>query len=122
MRNNRFFANICLHIVGLCFCILPPAICTLTYFPLWREVGGGAVLAGGCVLLLIICAIPLFKLAAQALRSPAGYVIWLIAFLLFFSLSRIAEQMTVISFAGLVGNLIGALFFKLGGRRDERQS
>ena len=41
---------------------------------------------------------------------------WLVSFLIFFCLSRIADEMTVISFVGFVGNLIGALFFHLGRR------
>ena len=122
MRNNRFFVNLCLHIAGLCFCILPPAICTLAYFPLWKEAGGGAVIAGGCALILVLCAMPLYKLLHSALRSSASYIIWLVAFLTFFALSRIADQMTVISFAGLVGNLVGAILFKLGGRRNEKRT
>ena len=120
MRNNRIFVNLCLHIAGLCCCILPPAICTLTYFPLWKEAGGGAVIAGGCALLLVLCAIPLYKLLHTALRTSASYIIWLIIFFTFFALSRIADQMTVISFAGLVGNLVGAILFKLGGQRNEK--
>ena len=122
MRNNRFFVNLCLHILGLCCCILPPAICTLAYFPLWKEAGGGAVIAGGCALILVLCAMPLYKLLHSALRSSASYIIWLIAFLTFFALSRIADQMTVISFAGLVGNLVGAILFKLGGQRNEKRT
>ena len=122
MRNNRFFVNLCLHIAGLCCCILPPAICTLAYFPLWKEAGGGAVIAGGCALILVLCAMPLYKLLHSALRSSASYIIWLVAFLTFFALSRIADQMTVISFAGLVGNLVGAILFKLGGQRNEKRT
>ena len=116
MRNNRFLVNLCLHIIGLFFCIVPPALCTLFYFPLRKSAGGGAVLAGGCVLLLIICMIPAWKLALRLLRSPASYTVWLLLFLGFLLSSRIAEQMTVISFAGLIGNLVGAVFFKLSGR------
>ena len=41
---------------------------------------------------------------------------WLIAFILFLSLSRIADEMTVISFVGLISNLIGSLIFKLARR------
>ncbi len=122
MNKNRVFVNSCLHIIGLMFCILPPAVCTLCYFPLWRSEGGGTVIAGGCALLLALSAIPLMRIIREKLRSPASYVLWLAAFLLFFGVARIADEMTVISFVGFVGNIIGALFFKLGGRHNEKRS
>jgi Co/Zn/Cd efflux system component len=46
------------------------------------------------------------------------HTLWFISFLLFFSLSKIAEEMTVISFIGFTSNLIGAFFFKLGDRAN----
>ena len=122
MNKNRIFVNSCLHIVGLIFCVVPPAVCTLCYFPLWKEAGGEAVIAGGCALLLVLSAIPLMRVIRGRLKSPASYTLWLLAFLLFFGAAQIAEEMTVISFVGFVGNLIGALLFKLGGKRDEKRS
>jgi len=122
MNKNRIFVNSCLHIIGLMFCVLPPAVCTLCYFPLWKSEGGGTVIAGGCALLLVLSAIPLMRIIREKLKSPASYVLWLLAFLLFLGAARIADEMTVISFVGFVGNLIGALLFKLGGRHNEKRS
>lgn len=122
MNKNRIIVNSCLHIIGLIFCVVPPAVCTLCYFPLWKEAGGEAVIAGGCALLLVLSAIPLMRVIRSRLKSPASYTLWLLAFLLFFGAAQIAQEMTVISFVGFVGNLIGALLFKLGGKRDEKRS
>lgn len=115
-RNKSSFATICLHIAALCFCILPPAICTLFYFPLWRG-SSAKTLAGGTMLLLLLSAMPLLKLIRHRLRSVAGYVGWLVLFILFLTLSSIAHEMTVISFYGFIGNLIGAVLFKISDRR-----
>jgi hypothetical protein len=109
------FVNFILHILGFSLCILPPAVCVISYFPIWQN-DGGRVIAGGVALLLTLCAFPIFKMFGRLLRSYASYLIWLILFLLFFSLSRIAEEMTVISFVGLCGNLMGAVCFKIGER------
>jgi nicotinamide riboside transporter PnuC len=47
-------------------------------------------------------------------------MMWFIIFITFMLLSRIADEVTVISFIGFVGNLIGAACFKLArARRDD---
>lgn len=115
-KNSSAFVSFCLHIVALCFCILPPALCTLFYFPLWRG-SSAKTIAGGTLLLLLLSAMPLFKLIRHKLKSVAGYVGWLVLFILFLTLSSIAHEMTVISFYGFIGNLIGAVLFKISDRR-----
>ena len=118
-RNKQSFVNIILHIAGFLLCTLPAAVCTLMYFPLWREAGAVSCIAGGGVLLIIIFAVPLLKLLRRILSGASAYMMWLVAFLIFFSLSRIATEMTVISFVGFVSNLLGAILMKIGGRCDE---
>lgn len=120
-RANNIFVILGLHIVGFMLCILPPTVCTLMYFPLWKSNGYESCIAGGTALLLVICAIPLYKLLRKAFSSYSTYIIWLILFLLFLALSEIANQMTVISLVGFIGNLLGALCFYLA-RRINREA
>ena len=121
-KNNSSFANLALHILGFSLCIIPPLVCTLSYFPLWKSVGYESCIAGGSALLLILCFFPLLKFLTKALTSYGSYLIWLLCFLLFFALSKIAEQMTVISLVGFIGNLLGSLCFAAARRRkNERQ-
>ena len=118
--NKSNFVNIILHIIGFLLCIIPPAIYTVMYFPLWREAGVTSCIAGGGALLLVICAVPLYKLLRRALSSASAYMMWLIAFLIFFGLSRIATEMTVISLVGFLSNLAGAILMRVGeGRTNE---
>ena len=116
MTKRPSFANLALHFLGFSFCILPPAIATLSYFPLWTEGGGEYSVAGGCALLLVLCAFPLFKLIKRAFFSFATYFLWLFLFLVFMALSKIADQMTVISFVGFIGNMLGAVCFNIAKR------
>lgn len=118
-RSN--ISKYCLHIIGILLCVLPPAICTLCYFPLWKE-DSERTLVGAVAFLLILSTIPLFKLIKKKLESAASYVLWLILFLLFFFLSRIADEMTVISFYGFIGNLLGAVCMKLAERKDRSEN
>ena len=114
-NKNRYFVNLGLHILGFILCIVPPAACTLSYFPIWVS-DGERCLSGGVALLLILSLAPLMKLISRKLRGASSWFIWLLIFLLFFSLSRIAEEMTVISFVGLIGNLSGGLLMRLSRR------
>lgn len=118
--KTNVFVSFGLHILGFLLCILPPAICTLNYFPIWREVGYESCIAGGVALLLALCAIPLYKLISERLKSFSSYLMWLVLFLLFFGMSRIADQMTVICFVGFVSNLMGAICFYIAKKIHRR--
>ena len=117
--NKHPVRSLLLRALGLVLCVIPPAAATLCYFPVWRAEGGETLLSGTALLLLTLAAIPVYKLISAHLRSPAAYTVWLIAFLLFLMLSSIAHEMVVISFVGFIGNLVGAILFRLAGGRDE---
>ena len=108
--------RIILKSAALILSVLPPLIAVLSYFPLWREAGAGAVLSGFTALLLVMAFFPLFKLLRRMLESPSAWVMWLISFLLFFALSRISEQMIVISFIGTLSNAMGAVLYRIAGK------
>jgi fumarate reductase subunit C len=52
------------------------------------------------------------------MKSASSPVMWFIIFVTFFLLSKIADEMTVISFVGFVTNLIGTLLFNLAKKYD----
>ena len=105
-----------LSTLGLLLSVLPVSFAILLYFPLWRRAGGGAVLSGAVLILLIVAFVPLMRVIKAYFKSPSAYAIWFCSFLLFFTLSSIAEEMTVISFVGFVSNLLGAYCFKFAKR------
>ena len=115
-QNKSGFASYSLHILGFLFCIVPPAVCTALYFPLWREAGGGRSVSGLCAFFLVLSAMPLYKALRRYFLSAASYTVWIIVFIFCFLFSRIADEATVISFVGAVGNIVGALCFKIAGR------
>ncbi len=110
--------EIIISFVALLFSVIPPLIATLTYFPVWAEKSGSHVISGFALLILLVCISPIFRMIRKAFSSPSVTVIWLILFILFFILSKIAEEMIVISFVGFVGNLVGMVLFRIakGGR------
>ena len=119
--NKSRITKLLLRALGVALCVIPVTVSILCYFPVWRAEGGEVLLSGATMLLLAIASLPLYKFLAHRLRSPAAYTVWLIAFLIFLSLSKIADEMVIISFTGFIGNALGAIVYRLadGGRKDE---
>ncbi len=107
--------------LGLILCTVPVFLAVISYFPLWREAGGGRLLSGGALLLVILAWVPLFRFIKRLIASPSAYMMWLIIFIVFFMLSKIAEEMTVISFVGFIGNLLGAICFRFAKRGEKNE-
>ena len=107
--------RILLTLLGIALSTVPPMICTLSYFPVWQSRGSAAVFSGFLLMLILVCFVPLIRTIRYLLSSPAAHTMWFICFVAFFALSKIADEMTVISFVGFVGNLLGAFVFRMAG-------
>lgn len=119
--NNRSVKKVLLYATGLAICILPALSAIILYFPIWKERSAAAVLSGFSLLLIFMALVPFFSTVKSLLRSPAAYTMWFIAFITFFLLSKIADEMTVISFVGFISNLIGAFFLKAAKKPEKEQ-
>ena len=120
MLWNNFTKTVVLKFSGMLLCILPVTASVLCYFPIWIAEGGEKIISGITVLLFALAMIPMYRGIKRLLSSPASYTLWFIAFILFFLLSHIADEMTVISFVGFIGNGMGAILFKLSERYEGR--
>jgi hypothetical protein len=110
-------------ILALLFSTVPPLSAVISYFPIWAHRSSADALCGFTLLLILLCLLPFYNKLREVFKSPSVSVLWFCLFVLFFLLSRIAYEMTVISFVGFLGNLVGSLFFKLaGGCGDEGQT
>lgn len=107
------------YIIGLLISVLAPLFAVLSYFPIWKNEGIYAQLSGLSLCLILICAVPFFRALKKHLLSPGAPLLWFFMFILFFSLSKIADEVTVVSFVGFISNLIGTIFFRLGRRRGQ---
>ena len=108
--------------LGIAVSVLPVTVSIFSYFPIWIKRGNASVLSGISLLLICLAIVPIFKYLKEIIHSPSAPVMWLFSFIIFLLLSRIADEMTVISFIGFTTNLVGAFFFKLARRygREER--
>ncbi len=91
-----------------------PVIATLTQFPLWVQHSAEATMSGLCLMFLAISALPFLKVIKEYFKSPSVWVIFAIIFVLLLLLRNIIDQMLIVSFAGLVANLIGAGLYNVG--------
>ena len=113
MLQNNLTKRILLKALGIIVCVCPVIVATLSYFPIWIEKEDACVISGLALCLIMIAVIPFYKYIINLIKSPASHTMWLIIFIIFFLLSKIADEMTVISFVGFISNLIGAILFKL---------
>lgn len=98
--------------LGLIVSVIPVTAAIISYFPVWARRGDASILSGMSLILVAIAMLPLYKHVRESLRSPSAPMMWFFSFLVFLLLSRIADEMTVISFVGFVTNVIGSLCFK----------
>lgn len=108
--------------LGIMISVIPVTVSIFSYFPLWIARKDASVLSGISLLLICLAIVPLFKYLKQFLHSPSTPIMWFISFIIFLMLSKIADEMTVISFIGFTTNLIGMLFFKIArkyGKEEE---
>lgn len=98
-----------------------PLIATFAQFPVWVERSAEATVSGMFLLFAILCSIPLFKSFKTLLKSPSSPVIWGLMLALLISLRSIVDEMIVVSFVGLVSNLVGLGLYKYGERLDKKQ-
>ncbi len=97
--------------------VVPPVAATLTYFPVWISEGKETAFSGLCVLLLVISAVPLYRLAVQWLKTPSAPLIWLFVLIVFSAAAKIADQVTAIALIGFISNTVGAIVFYVAKRR-----
>lgn len=105
-----------LILAALLVSTLPVIICAASYFPIWTDRSGGATLSGLGLIILLLSAVPLYRFIRRHISSVSAPILWFIIFALFFTLEKIAHEMTVIAFVGFISNLIGAVLFKLSNR------
>ena len=122
---KRSNAYILYNALGIALSVLPPACATLSYFPFWIEKGASYAISGTALLLITLSVLPILRIVLSRLKTPSAPMLWLIVFLFFFAMSKIADELTVVAFFGFLGNIIGAVFFRLAKRssiKDEESS
>ena len=101
-----------MRILGLCVCIIPPAVATINLFPLIVDSGEKQVSAIA-VLLLVICAVPFWKTIKHFLSSPSAWRVWTVVLILSAACKAVMDELFVISTIGLIAGIVGGGIFTL---------
>lgn len=112
--------TITLRLLGILLSVVPPAIGTLEYFPLWLGNGNTAISAIA-LLLLLLSAIPLFRILKRHLRTPAPWMLWLCLWLALRAFLPIATAIETIALVSFPTSFLGAVCFRLASRREDRR-
>lgn len=108
--------HLILYVLGLVVCIAPPVVAVLMNFPVWISKSAAATLSGVSLVLLVLCCIPFYKAILAYIKSASSPVMWLLLFVFCFLFGSIVDELTVISFVGVVSNTVGAVIFKIAKR------
>ncbi len=118
MKNN-LTRRLLFFSLGMAISIIPVGVAIFSYFPLWIAREDASILSGLSLLLVCAALVPLYKHMKRTMRSPSAPLMWFISFAAFLLLSKIADEMTVISFVGFITNLIGSIFFRLAKKYEK---
>lgn len=94
--------------------VAAPLTATLTQFPVWVERSADATVSGMFLILALLSVIPFLKQIREYFRSPDAWVVWCVIFVFFVVLQNIVQEMLIVSFVGLVANIVGKGVYKLG--------
>ncbi len=104
------------RLLGYLFSVFPPLGATLYCFPeLYARKQGPQALSLGVLLLVGLSVLPLWRRLYALLKTPSAPLLWGILLGVFYLARLVAAEIVFISCFGLVGALLGAVFFRLGG-------
>ncbi len=104
------------RLLGYLFSVFPPLVSTLLCFPeLYAGKRGAEAVSLGVLLLVLLSLLPVLRRLRTILKTPSAPLLWGILLGVFYLARMVADEVVFISLWGLVGSLIGAIFFRLGG-------
>lgn len=109
--------KLALRILGFVFCVLPPAFVVLNQYPLMTS---QAKLSGLAVILLALCAVPLWKYLKELLKSPSAWMLWGILLLFCLVVNSVLEELTLVATVAFPSSVIGAVCFHFAKRAGEK--
>ena len=111
-----------LRFLSLVLCTIPPVAVTLHYFPIWyRENQFEVVIPTVAILCFCFCAIPLLRWLRGKIKTPAAWMVWTLMFVVLFLLEKVIDEVIIISGVGAVGNVLGALLWKISSKGEGRR-
>ena len=99
---------------GMAISIVVPLVTALCVFPFWK--GSGKQITGMIFIMILICAVPLFKHIRIKLRSPSAFAMWAVIFGALAALNTVIDQLMDVALAGTISNAVGSVMFYIAKR------
>lgn len=96
--------------------IVVPLITALCVFPFWKGESSGKQVTGMIFIVILICAVPLFKHIRIKLRSPSAFAMWAVIFGALAALNTVIDQLMDVALAGTISNAVGSVMFYIAKR------
>lgn len=115
------FKRILFDLLGLICSLAPPIVCTLEYFPVWKEtVGTWSMVGGTSALIAVVAFIILAKYFRQRIKTPSSVVVFLILWLFLTLIEPTVSGLKMVAFWGFFGSIFGTVFFWLSDRTEKK--
>ena len=110
-----------LKIAALVVDVGAPLAATLSQFPIWVERSSDSTVSGLFVVFALLSCIPFLRQIKAFIRSPSAPVLWAVIFVVLLALQSIISEMLIVSFCGMISNLIGAGIYKFGTTLEDKE-
>ena len=117
MTKRQVIAKI-VYAVGMICAVVPPLIAFLDNFPVLTEQNYGQAVSWFAVAMIAVCCIPFWRRIKEYFKSPDTAVPWLVSFIVFTAVKNLIDGMIIVTFWGLIGNLIAKGLFFAAHRLD----
>lgn len=115
--NTKYYI---LYSLGMIFCLLPPVIAAVEFFPIWEKASPAVLLSGMCVsglsfaVMACVALPPVLRMIRQKMtgKTPAAWLGFLIAALIFKMISAVVDALFVIFMIAALSNMAGSLLFR----------
>lgn len=120
MRNKVLWWLI--YVLGLGFCVVPPMVAVIDRYGFWQT---EQRVSAAVILLLGLCAIPLWRQIRNGLRAfaenPSAWGVWTALTVIFWLFRAIADDMLVICYIALPSSVVGALLMGLAHKKLKKE-
>ena len=108
-----------LRILGILFYVLPPALSTLAFFPIWLS-SAETALSALAMIPLCLGAVALFRLFRKHPSLFSGWMLWLGLWAFLFVFCPILPAIETVALISFPTALLGSLFFRLSDRAAQK--
>lgn len=109
-----------LTLIGYTLCTVPAAISVLEFFPLWLQ-NGEKRLSAFAVVLLLLCAVPAFRVIRHHLKTPSALLLWLLLFIFVCAFRAIIDELFVVSLVALAASVPGTVCLLIAKRMKPKK-